>query len=363
MSGMTGDLQNDLLKIQINSRGGVSSIIDLVTGKELLASESNQLLLWEDEPNNWGAWDINHFYRETTPGTATLKQTLSLWDQQSGYNRLVQELSIGASVITQTVELYPGERIIRISHEVNWMEKHKMLRVGFAPEIHCTHASCGIQMGYVKRSTKAQNAWEAARFEFPAQDYIDLSDAEHGFALICKDKYGYSLQENRMEMTLLRSPADVDPNADIGLQHYSYAFYCHPKPFERAQVAETAEAFGIRPLILDYPEDSPSFASKEKLRTASGYDLLPGNSLFSTTEHKLLIKTIKPSESGEGIVLRLFEPLGRTATDLLISQLPIRKLIKCNLLEEPVIELDPEQAIEAGPFEIITLLLLPKESS
>jgi alpha-mannosidase len=213
--------------------------------------------------------------------------------------------------------------------------------VSFNPDIVTDYATCGIQMGSVQRSTKARNQWDSARFEFPAQGFVDLSDAHRGFSLICPEKFGYSVQENTVEMALLRSPADVDPHADLGSQEYSYAFYCHDKPYAEAKVAENSDAFGTA-----------------LYSCASSWDLItPFMPPFRFLGGSLIIKHIKPAEDGRGIILRCYEPLGCAVTDWLKTWDPIARITKCNMLEEEICELDPDQPIQAKAFEIVTLRL------
>lgn len=334
-------IQNEHLMVTVSPEGSISSIIDVAHDKELLASESNRLLLWEDEPNNWGAWDINHFYRETTPQDVKSAELLSTSGIGFGYREVRHRIVIGGSEITQSIMLYPGERMIRIKHLVSWQEHHKMLRVSFSPDIVTDYATCGIQMGSVQRSTKARNQWESARFEFPAQGFVDLSDAKKGFSLICPEKYGYSVQENTVEIALLRSPADVDPHADLGSQEYSYAFYCHDKPYAEAKVAEISDAFGTALY---------SCAASQNL-------ISPFMPTFRFQDGSLIIKHIKPAEDGRGIILRCYEPLGCAVSDWLKTWDRIVRISKCNMLEEEICELDPDQPIQAKPFEIVTLRL------
>jgi alpha-mannosidase len=334
-------IENEFLRVLVSPMGSISSIFDKQAAKELLAKESNLLLLWEDEPNNWGAWDINHFYRETLPQQVEHAELISALGESGKAYSVCHKISIGKSEIMQQISLYPGERMLRFSHQVLWQEHHKMLRLSFSPDIYAEYATCGIQMGAVQRPTKPRNQWDNARFEFPAQGFVDLSDASKGCSLICTEKYGYSVKENTIEMALLRSPADVDPEADMGHQEYSYAFYCHASPFADAHVAETADAFGTQ-LKLSPCEANPG---------------LPLGQSFCFENSRLILKHIKPAEDGKGIILRCFEPIGSPCSDTLVSRSSIAKLSKCNMLEETLCELPVDAPITAKAFEIITLRL------
>lgn len=331
-------MENEYLKVALQPDGSISSVWDKNLNRELLCGISNLLQLWEDEPNNWGAWDINHFYRETTPILPVNANPDNPFSIDGG--TVSQTLLISGSKVHQRVSLVPGQRYIRFHHDVDWQERHKMLRVAFQPDILCENATCGVQLGSVQRPVNARNAWEAARFEFPAQGFVDMSDAEHGCALICHEKYGYSLHGKRMELNLLRSPADVDPTADIGSQSHTYYFYCHATPFAQAQVHELTRSLNIGFIHME-----------GKLRSA---ELLNG-SLFRMEDEHLVISNLKPAEDGKGVILRMYEPLGRACNDYLHSLFPIRKVTRCDMLENPLEDMGTSKAIHARPFEIITL--------
>lgn len=326
-------IENDEMQILVNHRGGIESIVRF--GYEYLSEESNRLLLWEDEPNNWGAWDINHFYRETVPQEvkgARLLEAYRMWD----YCLVKQELFIGNSRIIQKIELMPEYEYILISHEVDWQEHHQMLQVGFSSKIHCQDLTCGVQMGSVKRSARFKNAWEAARFVFPAQGFVAQSEAGRTCAVLSGAKYGWSAQENTIELALLRSPADVDPTADIGTHHYSYGFYFDELNIDEAPLNHYAKGIDRELLIYE------------------GKSELADMDIPLYFEH-LQLNSIKPAEDGKGVIVRLYEPLGRHVMERIYPFEELKSVCKCNHLEEPLQLLNIEKAFMVKPFEIITL--------
>lgn len=346
-------LENQFLKVSLTTRGSISSMMCKGTGRELLAEESNLLKLWEDEPNNWGAWDINHFYRTTEPqlppaGKLITKQSIRV---QGAFQRIVQELKLGTSTLRQSVELRQDERFLRISHEVDWQETHRMLRTHFYADVLSGTAVYGIQGGFVQRSSKPQNAWEEARFEVPAQGYADLSQGDRGCALLCDTKFGYRIVDREMEITLLRSPADVDPTADMHHHSYTYAFYPHGGDFAHSDVygsaIKLANALVIVPVKYQLPQG------------VGGMFLLDGDNVQ--------LDIIKPAEKGKGIILRMHEYKGQSGIALLHGKSPITKIMVCDMLENPYPDkgglMDTGKGLELSfrPFETKTLLVIPEE--
>lgn len=328
-------LEGSNLKVKVSQNGSVLSIRS--GGIEFLAEPSNLIQLWEDEPNNWGAWDINHYYRETTPQEASEAKVIEAFSM-GDYFRIVHQLKIGKSTIKQTIELLPGAKHLTIHHEVDWQEHHQMLRVAFSSNVFSQKVDCGIQMGKISRSARPQNAWEAARFDFPAQGFVAQSEAGRTTAILAASKYGYSAHENRLELALLRSPADVDPKADLGPQSYSYGFFCDTCDITDAYLAEVSQSLEAELIITK--GESPL----EPLELHFRHDTL-------------VLNTIKPAEQGNAIILRLYEPLGRHCVESLFTMLPIQKIYKCNMLEEPQEEIFMDEDFSVKPFEVLTLRL------
>lgn len=376
-------LNNSCLEVKLSTEGTVVGV--RIWQVQFLAGESNQLLLWEDEPNNWGAWDINHYYRETIPVKPHKVEQVEAF-RLNDYFRVVQRIYIGNSVILQKVELLPESYTLRIEHEVDWQEHHKMLRVQLNTNIFGQTARCGVQMGQISRSVRPKNAWEEARFDFPAHGFVALSKKNKTCAILSAGKYGYSARENSIELALLRSPADVDPKADIGKHNYSYAFSFEGGGLETAGLP--IGAMEVDPLVFLKP-GSPALEHYELRGDMDG----------------VVIAGIKPSYDENSMIIRLYEPNGREAKMQISNEreikspynrmhddiiwvdfdLPdydedeierirefydeienesieeirpvIKELYKCDLLEKVIERLNVNEPILVRPFEILTLRL------
>ncbi|MFW5627998.1 MAG: alpha-mannosidase [Candidatus Cloacimonadaceae bacterium] len=327
------------MQLIITEHGGISSYVR--DGREFLAGESNLIQLWEDEPNNWGAWDINHYYRETTPKLAQETKLIEAY-RIGDYHKICHEIKIGNSTILQSMEILPGESQVRISHEVDWNEHHKMLRVAFTSNIMSQSVECGIQMGRITRSARPQNIWEKARFDFPAQGFIAQSEPDRTVGILSAGKYGFSALENMMDLTLLRSPADVDPTADIGKHSYTYGFVCENKGIDDMPLHAMAEALDRE--LISKP-GAPVIKPMQDLIEQNGVN----------------ISAIKPAEEGDAIVLRFYEPSGREAFPVLKGGEFTRETHKCNMIEQPIEALRADESIKVRPFEIVTLKLEQKK--
>lgn len=321
----TSHLENDLVRVEIDEDGCITSIYDKKAERETLAGKANLLQMWQDESNNWGAWDVNHFYRETTPEQAKLIS--SDLELVSAYRAIIkQEFSIGNSKIIQKISLKRDSRLIKIENEVDWQEEHKMLRVSADVQVQTNEASFEIQYGTLKRPTHENTSWDAAKFEVSAHRFADLSQPDYGFALLNECKYGHFVKGNTLDLNLLRSPKDTDKEADQHKHKFTFAYLPHEGSLSESDVLKEAHLLNS-PLIIRPISELPTEKNK---------------SFFQVQGDGVKIETVKPAEDGNGFILRLYETKGKSCSIRLDMWKEWKKIIETDMLEnnEMEIELD-----------------------
>jgi alpha-mannosidase len=96
---------------------------------------------------------------------------------------------------------------------------------------------------------------------------------------------------------------------------------------------------------------------------ASGSGVLPAPSasLVEIAEPSVLLLGAKRAETGDGLVLRLWETSGQSLTaHLRLNHLPARAAVNCNLVEEPQGELEIKDQVLSVPLRgsgLATVLL------
>ncbi len=340
-------LENSLLRVEFDDKGAIISIWDKQEEKEWLKSPANALKLWEDLPNNWGAWDINHFYRETKAQEASLLERKMITDNKFKQT-IYQRLSIGNSEIKQLISLSKDSTLIEIENWVDWNEKHKMLRVAASPNLNMPIVKSEIQFGLVERPTHKNTSWDWAKFEVLAHTFIDMSDNKHGFAILNDCKYGHSVQDNSMEINLLRSPADVHKEADLGQHTFTFAYYPHNNSLADSDVIQQAHSLNQKLYLLE-TDVIPQASQK---------------SLFKIDNQALIAQTVKYSESGNDIIVRCYEAQGSSQKCKLELNDNYSSAYLCNMLEDEEEKLSIENKslkLSFTPFEIKTIKLIKNE--
>ena len=328
-------LENEWIRYEFSDEGQMISAYDKEADKEVLEGPGNVLSLYEDRPNNWDAWDIDFFYRDALLETASLSDDPS---KSSGtISKQIQfTFRIGSSTIFQKITLKPGSKRVDFQTMVDWKEKHKMLRVHFPVSVRSEQATFDIQYGYVKRNSHRNTSWDKAKFEVVGHKYADLSDHDYGVALMNDCKYGYMVHDNLLDLNLLRSPSNPDPDADMGEHTFTYSLLPHKQDLIRSSVIEESTCLNQEPMMFEGVSSTADIP-------------------LSLSGEGLELTVLKKAEKEDLWVVRIVETHGRNSKGSLSLQ---GTVMECNLMEwedfsDPV-SVENELALDLSPFEIKT---------
>ena len=344
---LAGDarLENNLLRVEIGEDGTLRSVYDKKAAREVLAGRANRIQAYTDKPRQWDAWDIEADYESDSE---ELSGPVRLSVIEAGPLRAAVrvERNWRSSRIVQTYKLLAGSRRLDVETGIRWRERQVLLRALFPVRVRSQEATFETMYGAVKRPTLQNNAWDAARFEVAAHRYGDLSEPGYGVALLNDGKYGHSIRDNVLGISLLRSPLYPDPYADEGDHHFTYSLFPHPGDWTQAGVV--GEAFALNSPLCAVP----SYEGTGRPRHAG---------LVVVDGIELALGGLKKEEDGGALILRLYEPHGARGPCTLHFQTDVKKAEKVNLLEETGVGgLDVEDStvrFEVEPFEVVTLRL------
>lgn len=286
-------LDNGCLAATLTAGGALRSLVHLATGREALEGEGNRILLLDDRPNEYEAWDIDPFALETArdaPGaeTAEINHATALRGEARFERRLGE-----TSVMIQRVRLDVDSDFLEFDTWIDWRERRALVKAVFPLACRAPMASFEIPFGAVERPTHANTDADLARYETPAHRWIDLSEPGFGVSLMSDARYGFSVFENQMAMSLVRGSMQPDAHADIGEHRFRYALYPHQDDWRAAGTVGRAAAFN-RPLLWLQGE-------------ATGILAAP---LVIAEPASVVVDTIKPAEDGQGWIVRLYESGG-----------------------------------------------------
>lgn len=335
-------LENEQVRVVVSPRGEVSSAVDRASGIEALAAPGNSLRLYKDIPIWWDAWDVESMAeQEPVPIDEPVK--LEVLERGPLLARLRLRRRLSNSSVEQVISLRRGSRRVEFTTEVDWRERHRMLKVAFPTTVHAGEALHEIQFGHIRRPTHRSRPIDADQFEVCNHRWSALAEEGRGVAVLNDSKYGISTAGGTLNLTLLKSALAPDEQADQGLQRFTYALYLWDGSLLESGVVAEAHALNEPPLL------APG--------AASGGD----RSLIAVDRPNVVVETLKPAEDGSpDLVLRLYEA-GRTRTRCRLRVgLPLAGAAACDMRERIQHELAVDGAtiaLELRPFEIKTLRL------
>ncbi|MFJ8335829.1 alpha-mannosidase [Streptomyces sp. NPDC094437] len=341
-------LDNGLVRIVVDAQGLIVSARDLVADREALppGARANLLQLHQDFPNQWDAWDIDVFYRNTVRDLVDAESVTASGDGI----RVVR--AFGASRVEQTLTLPTGSRQLVVDTVVDWHERERLLKAAFPLDVRAAHSTAEIPFGHVERPTHTNTSWDAAKFEVCAHRFLHVGERDWGAALVNDSTYGHEVTRDvradggtttTVRLSLLRSSRFPDPDADQGTHRLRYALVIG------ADVADAVRE-GYH---LNLPER-----------------VLPGSAsvapLVAVDHAGVVVEAVKLADDRSGdVVVRLYEAHGVRARARLSAGFPFTSVGVTDLLERPLEDpashhvTDGEVQLTLRPFQILTLRLRP----
>jgi alpha-mannosidase len=342
-------LENDLLRIELDLSGEITSLWDKSVGREVLppGQRANIYQAFEDRPLDGDAWNIGPYYEDKGWPVET-SQPLSLVETGPLRASFQVRRRVHQSEIVQRISLVRGSARLDFETWVEWRERHVLLKVAFPVAVLCPQATYDIQWGNIQRPTHRNTSWDWARYETCGHKWVDLSEADYGVSLLNDCKYGHDVRGNVLRLTLLRGPTYPDPNADLGQHHFTYSLLPHQGDWRQTTAAAA------------YALNDPPILRRSK---GGGANSVPGRSLVDVKPEHVIIETVKQAEDGRGLIVRLYESQRRRGEAVLHTDFPLAAVQHCNLLEEDQDSLAPEHKavrFPIKPYEIVTLRLTPR---
>jgi alpha-mannosidase len=336
-------LENEWIRAVFTSDGELCSLKDKVREREIIPPGlfGNKFQLFEDAPGAYDAWDIISGYREHE---IELSAGSSLQVEESGplCASLLLRKPCRQSSITQRITLYAGSPMLVFETRVDWVERQKLLKVAFPVEANCHRATYDIAFGNIERPNYANTSHDAARFEVPAHQWMDLSEGDYGVSLLNDCKYGHEAAGKVMRLSLLKGSISPDPSSDIGEHHFTYCLYLHDGTWREAGTIQRALDLN-NPLYVGVVDKTDKSLTQQFIHCDAA---------------NLTLEAIKRSEDGRHLLVRLVERHNCRTQAALTFDRPVVGAWLCDLMEREETALTPQGdkvTFPVAPYEIVTL--------
>lgn len=359
-------IQNKFLKICINASGELTSVYDLENGQELAAAECNRFKMYKDVTPFYDAWELSPMYTEN-PVELSKDAEISVIAQKPEYVRILIKKNLHNSTLEQILTIRSDSRRIDFETKIDWNEKHKFLKVEFPLAINSEEAISETQFGYVKRPTHASRQYDKDRYEVCNHRYTAVADESHGAAVLNDSKYGVSVKNNVIALSLLKAAVIPDMYADQGMQEFTYSLYVFNTPFAQSRTIQEAYKLNypvkiLQAVVADAAPIVPVAQAVPALsgsKNCSSFETVNECSYFTLTNPNVILETVKlpfddsgksgdPGTSNNScktskIVLRLYDAIGAAQNCTLSVNFPVKNCFFADM-EENKLEEAPQKA-------------------
>lgn len=353
---------NAFYRAEIDRKGCIISLTDSGSGYEYAKEPLNDWKLYRDVNVDYDAWELGRMYEQAAEELSGGR--ISRTEREPDGSLIVTvERRERYFTARQRIILTMDSPRIDFETEIDWRERHRILKVDFPTTVYTKEVLEEIQFGYIKRPTHKSRRYEQDLYETCHHKYAVLTDGENGFAVLNDCKYGLSAEDSRLSLTLLRAPVLPDMTADMGTHRFTYSILPFSGHFAASRVTEEAYELNVE-VTASGCADSGTWGES----AGSGGRFAPDAaentfSFFAVEGGHVVLETCKPAFDREnGVVLRLYESKGcaGAATLKLNEVLDVKRACVCNMLEEPEWELeirDGRIKLNFRAFEIKTIML------
>ncbi|OPF76005.1 alpha-mannosidase [Streptomyces antioxidans] len=343
-------LDNGLLRVEIDARGLVVSAYDRAADREAIApgQAANLLQLHPDFPNQWDAWDVDAFYRNTS---SDLTEVAAL-DVEGTSVRIVR--TFGGSRVSQLLSVPKDAKRLDIDTEVDWHETERFLKLAFPLDVKADRYASETQYGHVYRPTHQNTSWEWAKFEACNHRFVHVDEPGWGVAIVNDATYGHDVTRavrtradagttTTVRASLLRAPRYPDPETDQGVHRFHHALV------PGATVGDAVRE--------GYRANLP-----ERRVTGAAAEVAP---LVGVDNDAVVVSAVKLADDRSGdLVVRLYEANGaRARATIRVDGFAADRAALTDLLERPLPGAERPTPADAGvaltlrPFQMVTLRL------
>ena len=331
-------IDNGTLSFTLRKDGTISDLMDLRTGLPLQTPgmRMNELRLYKDVEPVYDAWELSPDYVQDRVDAVRV-QTLAIDEENGPVLTARVRLLVGQSPCEEIITVRAWEPRISFGLQIDWQERHKLLKAHFESSLNCENAMHEMQFCHIARPAHRATQYAKDRFEVCNHHYSALFEATRGIALLNQAIWGVSADQGDLALTLLHAPIVPDSTCDRGTQRFSFALCVYDTPFGLSSVTQDGYAYNVPPILLQ----------------GKGADTA------GIWAENALIETVKPAEDGPGIVLRLWEYRGAAARVTLHLPRP-RSICACGFDEQNVtpVTVSDTCIFDLPAFGIKTLMLI-----
>ncbi|SFS65758.1 alpha-mannosidase [Paenibacillus sp. BC26] len=297
-------LENAFLRVEFAANSGaIKSLLDKRTNTEVFNGPgAAPLVIDEHHSDTWGHG--LHSYRELIGCFTDAEVKVLERGPLRGIIRVTSRYN--GSVLRQDFTLLHNAAELQVKVQLDWREKHKMLKLSFPVLVEQPESVSEIPYGYLHREPNGN--------EMPGQQWFDVFGKSRetgdvrGLAILNNGKYAYDVLGSEARMTVVRSPIFADHYGERddqvefmeqGIQEFGYALKPHQGFWHQSDIVRKAYEFNVPPIGVWETYHEGSLPQRmEGLRISA---------------QQVVATVFKQAEDGDGWILRCYETSGAAA--------------------------------------------------
>ncbi|MBE5752630.1 MAG: alpha-mannosidase [Clostridiales bacterium] len=338
-------IENDYFVVEFDEQYEISRLYDKKNKREVLLTgkTANVIRIYDDYPPVvYDAWDIRDYYDEKYVDLQEVVSVTPIFRGAKSGLEIIKKYR--NSTFVQTIYLYENNDRIDFDTKVDWHEKHRFVKALFPIDVNTTKSTFDIQFGNTERNSINGNSWDRAKFEVCGNKFGDLSEGDYGVSLLNDCKYGYSVENGVIGLSLIKCSDYPSVDADEGEHTFVYSLYPHKGDCRHSGVYKQAFALNNPPFVVKLSDSEPI----EKIKY----------SMLNCDKENVIIETVKKAEAENAIIVRCYEIMNRRVNTNIFVGFDFKEAYECDMLENNEKKLGKGTnvlVLEFKPFEIKTL--------
>ncbi len=286
-------------------------------GRPLLDSLAG-LTAFYQHPTQFDAWElVPAEERGVVPLTS---DPIRLDWEDEHWAHLTLTHHVGATTIVEHLVLNGPEQRIELSFSMVVGDRHLVIQYRVPTTLVSQFVTRETLWGADTLPTVPSGPVDAARFEWVAHRFIDLAEPHHGLALVNDGRYGHSIDNGVMTVTLVTTPLFPDPIADQEPSPVRLALMPHRGSWFDDDVMARAHAFTETPWV------DVQLTDRDVPAVHAALTGLPAN---------IALLSMKSAEDGSGDwIYHLGEMSGDRAEFVVKWPIPVGQVFRTDLVEE-----------------------------
>lgn len=346
------NLENKYFSIEFdNNIGQIKKVVWKKQNKIVATGNLNKLILIEDKPKEWDAWniDLNGKIHEPKFEKFEIVESNSFRKVIRFYYSFIHPEKIKSyptkdfptSFFEQDVILYRELDRIDFETRVDWWENHMLLKILFPQKNKAPKYEYEIPFGFIERNSKKSEI-EKLKTEVSALRWVQVSGNNFGVVILNQSKYGYDVKNNTLRMSLLRSPKWPDSTADRGKHSIKYSLMVNEILNDKTEVIKKGYEFNQHfPYLIH---------NNKKISEKSFIKIKPQNIILSAAK--------KCEDENNSYILHLYETKGKECkVKIELPKIP-KSVFYSNFVEEGIERIKTSErkiTIDIKAFSLVSI--------